>query len=484
MHSAGGCSVRAAKMWAVACDWKVVTISRETAGRESDQSPALPAKLVRQPPVRIDTILTKEEFVALARHMLNGNPVSHFLTIWRDVEGESRFAKAKPSKNALTHAGWAYDTVQDKSKVKTALGFYPKSHDNKSTFAALDFDSHSGNDELAKGRAIRAFSLLLEYRDRYLILSASGRGYHVFVFAHEPRPVAEWTHLLEDVVSTIPTPIQDGECELFPSERTGTQKIGRPIRMPGTYNPKTDKAELIIAETIRPLLDRIERAKSSTLISNSFLPEQLIRDKETNSYSYSITLPNPEEKELKRERKWKSPKIGPFLSASTETLIEKLVAKYPVKKKSTRNGILLKMTGELFIKFGQDLSKLIVEEHFHRNVSNIGSALDVHMRDFASMWRFILDQTINTFSALERAIYDKLGTPPQREAFLLIRSFAHLHKGEDFPVAQASLADRMNVTQPGAKWIIERLIELAAIKKIADARVNSRPALYRWTANH
>ena len=164
-------------------------------------------------------------------------------------------------------------------------------------------------------------------------------------------------------------------------------------------------------------------------------------------------------------------------------LIEKLVAKYPVKKKSTRNGILLKMTGELFIKFGWDLSKLIVEEHFHRNVSNIGSALDVHMRDFASMWSFVLEQTIKTFSPLERVIYEKLATLPQREAFLLIRSFAHLHQGDDFPVAQASLADRINVTQPGAKWIIERLIELVAIKKTADARVNSRPALYCWTAN-
>src|SRR4029450_157679 len=157
----------------VAMSNNVTTLSRETAERESDQSPATPAKLVRQPPVRIDTILTKEEFVPLARHMLNGNPVSHFLTIWRDVEGESRFAKAKPSKNDLTHAGCSYDTVKDKSTVKTALGFYPKNQDNKSTFAALDFDAHSGNDELAKGRAIRAFSWLLEYRGRCLILSGS-----------------------------------------------------------------------------------------------------------------------------------------------------------------------------------------------------------------------------------------------------------------------------------------------------------------------
>ena len=61
-------------------------ISRETAERESDQSPALPAKLVRQPPVRIDTLMTKEQFRKLVRHMLNDNPVSHFLQVWRDEE--------------------------------------------------------------------------------------------------------------------------------------------------------------------------------------------------------------------------------------------------------------------------------------------------------------------------------------------------------------------------------------------------------------
>ena len=138
------------------------------------------------------------------------------------------------------------------------------------------------------------------------------------------------------------------------------------------------------------------------------------------------------------------------------------------------------MSGELFIKFGRDLSKLIVQEHFHRNVSNIGTALDIHMQDFTHMWSFISNETINTFSALERAIYDKLGTPPQREAFLLIRFFAHLHKGDDFPVAQASLADRINVTQPGAKWVIEKLLEVGAIKKTADARVNSKAARYKW----
>ena len=54
------------------------------------------------------------------------------------------------------------------------MGVYAKNKGNESTWGALDFDAHKhGQDELAKNRAIRAFTLMLEYRDRYLILSAS-----------------------------------------------------------------------------------------------------------------------------------------------------------------------------------------------------------------------------------------------------------------------------------------------------------------------
>src|SRR4030095_2141179 len=149
--------------------------------------PLLPAKVVRQPPVRIDAVVTKAQFVSLVRHMLNGNPVSHFLTVWRDEDGGARFAKAKPHRDAITHAGWTYDTIIDKAKHKTSMGLYPKNKDNESTWAALDFDAHDHNQrDDAEGRAVRALTLLLEYRDRYLILSASGRGYNVVILAHEP----------------------------------------------------------------------------------------------------------------------------------------------------------------------------------------------------------------------------------------------------------------------------------------------------------
>ncbi len=57
--------------------------------------PLLPAKVVRQAPVSIDTLLTKAQFVLLVNHMMNNNPVSHFLTVWRDPDGNARFSKAR-----------------------------------------------------------------------------------------------------------------------------------------------------------------------------------------------------------------------------------------------------------------------------------------------------------------------------------------------------------------------------------------------------
>ena len=137
------------------------------------------------------------------------------------------------------------------------MGLYPKNQTNVSTWAALDFDAHSGDDKVAKDWALKAFSHLREYQDCYVLLSSSGRGYHVFIFSLKARPVTEWVNVLKHTCETIGAPIGDGVCELFPNDRTEKQEVGRAIRVPGSFNPSTGNIELIVAETIRPLLDRL-----------------------------------------------------------------------------------------------------------------------------------------------------------------------------------------------------------------------------------
>jgi hypothetical protein len=343
------------------------------------------------------------------------------------------------------------------------MGLYPKNQDNQSTWGALDLDAHSGDDELARTRSIRAFSLLLEYRDRYLLLSASGRGYHLFIFAREPRPVAEWTHLLKDTCELIGAPIQDGICEIFPNERTEKQEVGRAIRVPGSLNPATGKPELIIADTIRPLLDHLALAKKSSnaplLKVRPYYLGNLSENREADNSSYSSNS---------------------FCSHSTQRLIDQIIFKYPIKSKSTRNGILLKLAGELFHKFGRELSEKIIRRHYELNQKNVSTPLREHLRELGTAWDSFLAKAISSLSVSERRIFDQLTTDPQREAFMLIRSFSGLANGRDFPVAQLSLADRLSVTQPGARCVISKLVELRAIEKTADARVNSKSARYRW----
>jgi hypothetical protein len=94
-------------------------------------------------------------------------------------------------------------------------------------------------------------------------MSASGRGYHVFIFAREPRPVAEWVHLLTDTAEIVGAPIEDGVCELYPNERTEKQATGHGIRVPGAINPVTNKPELILADTIKPLVEQLIEAQKS-----------------------------------------------------------------------------------------------------------------------------------------------------------------------------------------------------------------------------
>lgn len=129
--------------------------------------------------------------------------------------------------------------------------------------AAIDFDAHDGEHEEARKRALEAFSLLLREPQYYLILCASGNGYHLFVYTRELYPVGQWIVLLKQVCAWIGAPIANGTCEIFPNERAESQPTGKGIRAPGTLNPKSGRFSLIEAETVGPLLHTLPRTWSS-----------------------------------------------------------------------------------------------------------------------------------------------------------------------------------------------------------------------------
>jgi len=500
----------------------VTTLSTVTNGDGQYSGPVLPAHVAHHPPVRIDTFMTKEQFVRLASHMGSGNPISHFLVVHKDENGKPRFSKARSSKRAKDHASWTYDTITDKAKIKTSMGVYCKNEQNQSTWGAIDFDAHqSGQDELAKNRAIRAFTLELEYRDRYLILSASGRGYHIFSITKEPRPVQAWTKELKTVCDTIGAPVIDGECEIFPNDRTPSQETGKAIRLPGTMNPTTGEIEMILADTIMPLLDKLELEElkekgeeNSTLRSKKSLPLEDLRDREVNNSSYEHKHgmgsagrqgqasagrssagssagssgegclrdeDTPEHRSVKEGTAvWLDGKAVRVLSLSTARLIEQVLAHHPITRKGTRHGALLRLAGDLSHKFGFEVAEKVAKEHYERYRGNVSTGKVEHMAEFRRAWKSLLKAKIKRMTAPERNCYDKAKTEAQRELIILCRSFAEFNNG-DFPLPQQSTADRLSLfDNTSAKYVIDKLIDFGGLTKTAEAKRNNKAARYKW----
>jgi hypothetical protein len=244
---------------------------------------------------RADVIWSEGDFLALCEHMLNDNPPDHFLTAWVDQEtGRAQFAKAPIRCRADKRASWAWSTIIGKANAKTAIGFYPSNPEKKSRWAAIDFDAHNGENEQARKRSLQAFSLLLNNPELYLILCASGNGYHLFICTRELHPIGEWIVLLKQVCEWIGVPIADGTCEIFPNERAESQRTGKGIRAPGTWNPKTRTCSLIEAETLTSLLETLPRTWSSGVgkVNHSFPRNNgtLSLHKSTNTYFSYNTL--------------------------------------------------------------------------------------------------------------------------------------------------------------------------------------------------
>ena len=168
---------------------------------------------------RADVIWSEGDFKTLCEHMLNENPLSHFLNVWIDGRGQARFTKAPIWARADRRASWAWATLTGKAKGQTGIGFYPSNQEAQSRWAALDFDAHNGQHEQAPQWSLQAFSLLLQNPQLHLILCASGNGFHVFIITRELHPLGEWIVLLKQVCELIGVPIADGICELFPNER-------------------------------------------------------------------------------------------------------------------------------------------------------------------------------------------------------------------------------------------------------------------------
>jgi hypothetical protein len=388
---------------------------------------------------RADYVFTSRQFFALAAHMMNGNPANFFLMPYRDKDGSPKFAKAFGA-DAEKRTAWAWDTITGKAKLPASIGFYPTNQQQQSRWAAMDFDNHDGDQMRARQLALEAFKILYQQPDLFVALTTSAgdpvdTGWHLFIFSADFFPCEEWTRLLRQVAHQIGVPVQAGLCEIFPDDCRG---IGRGIRAPGTWNPKTGECGLILHETVSRLVSASLPAKTPKEVYASLCLGVRPKDR-TPSSEFAVTAP------------------------------------------STRHQQLLKLVGATFLQIGRSRARKSAELQHAEARPSPAASLAEHLREFDEAWAGMERQWLRKLSPAEREKFDALTTSTNRDAFRIVQNWSQTDS-PDFRVHCSTLGDRIGVGLSGAAKIRQRFCTLGILRQTARYVPHRLSARYQWTA--
>ncbi len=385
--------------------------------------------------------------------MLNGNPPTDFLLVYRDKENRPKFAKAKTAK-AGRRASWSWDTITDRAKCKVGIGFYPSNREGNSRWGAMDFDAHDGNALRARGFAFAAFEILHRQPQLHVVLGTSGsEGWHLFAFTRDFHPVADWILLLKQVAGMIGAEVRPAICELFPNEtKPGSLPFG--IRVPGTWNPKTDTLGLIAFQSLAPLLAEAKRERKESPFlchaTNRVKDPQLHDSKQTALYRG-------------HNDEWQT--------------------QFAITQSGTRRNQLKALVHHIFRQVGREVARQNAEAQ-HREASPAPRAtLAEHLAECDTLWAWTVDRWRAQLADAERALFDALRTETERDTFRIVRSFARkaeLDDVRDFPFPVEHVGARLGVSYQAVGKLRIRFVDYCILEKTAPAVVNRCAARFRW----
>ena len=399
-----------------------------------------------------DRVWTREEFVLLCNVMRNDNPADEFLRVYCDSDGASHFVKSKSAKveQMIT---WAWDSITGRAKHKVAIGFYPWNHLGESRWSAMDFDAHDGQAARARTFAITAFQILQKLPQFSLILATSGSdGWHLFVFSGDFHPIANWVLLLKRIADRIGAGVTNGICEIFPNEtRNGSRPYA--IRVPGTWNPKTNQLGAIIFTSIAPLLQKKGK-------------------KEVSPFLYHST-------DGANAGQLNDSGLQSFYCGGKKNWLEQ----FAITQAGTRHAQLRGLVYCIFRQASHRVARRIADGHYRAARVQPNATLAEHLEEFEELWKWMTDQWRAGLSDVERESFALFGTEIECDLFRILRNFAHYacsQKIEDFPFPLQHVAERLGVSFQYVGKLRQRLIDRAIIVQTEPAITNRRASRVRW----
>jgi hypothetical protein len=403
-------------------------------------------------------VFTPRQFFALCVHMMNENPPNFFLIPYRDKGGEPKYAKACRA-DATKRIAWAWDTITGKAKSPGSIGFYATNTDRKSRWAAIDFDAHDGNATRARDFALKAFAILYQHPQLFVCLATSAgdaehSGFHLFLFSREFIPCDEWTRLLKQVCAQIGAEIRPGICEIFPNEFRGPRSIGKAIRAPATWNPKTGDCGLILHESL----------------TQSFLPS-LPYGRERDAIALSVLC------ELPREKGASSQNSVVFRGEHGEWQKQ-----FAITAPSTRHERLTELVGTGLFQTGREVVQQNAELQYREATPTPKASEREHLEEFDKAWLGWEHKWFAGLSAAERQKYEALTTQRERDAFRIIRNWSQIAEGGEFKIRCQSLSDRIGMSLGGVCKLRRRFCEGGILQQTKLHVPNKFCGRFKWIA--
>jgi hypothetical protein len=406
---------------------------------------------------KADVVFTARQFFAICAHMMNGNASNFFLIPYRDKEGRPRFSKAFKAE-VTKRMQWTWDTITRKAKSPASIAFYPTTNagEQKSRWGGMDFDAHDGNHTRARELALKAFQILYRQPQLFVALTTSAgdpehSGFHLFVFSRVFHPREDWTRLFKQVAAQIGAPIEDGVCEIFPNESHGLPK---PLRAPGSWNPKTGDCGLILHETL----------------TQSFLPS-LPYGRERDGIAFSILC------ELPKEKGASSQNSGVFRGEHREWQRQ-----FAITAAGTRHKRLTELVGTGFFQAGREVVRKNAEIQYREATPTPKASEREHLEEFDKAWLGWEREWFAGLSAVERQKYEALTTQHERDGFRIVRNWSQIANAGEFKIRCQSLADRLGMSLGGACKVRRRFCEAGILQQTKPHVPNKFCGRFKWIA--
>src|SRR4030095_1599920 len=274
-------------------------------------------------------------------------------------------------------------------------------------------------------------------------------GFHLFIFSREFHPCEDWTRSLKQVAAQIGAPVKSGILEIFPDESRG---IGKALRAPGTWNPKTGDCGLILHETLTECVTALPCGE----------------DKESNAF-YLLGEPRGEKDASSPNREVFRGEHGEWATG------------FAITAPCSRHKKLTDLVVAAFLQAGKSVVRRNAELQYRKATPAPVAKLDEHIKEFEELWLWKEQEWKRRLASPEREKFGHLTSQGELDAFRILRNWSQTDS-PDFYVSCESLGARLGKSPRGASKLRRKFCELRILRPTTPYLPHERCARFEWTA--